>query len=73
MTIPQTLGIFVGIPVLAYVLMSLLVWAGRTHRRPRYRPGQEWTYPPQWWAGDQPVVPSVVIPGTARGGARGTW
>ncbi len=30
-------------------------------KRPRYRPGQTWDYPPQWWAGDQPVV-------TAAGG-----
>jgi hypothetical protein len=76
MTIPETLAVFVGIPVLIYGLIAVLVLVpGRAKRRARYRPGQDWEYPSQWWAGDQPIlVPAAgATPGTTRGGARGTW
>ena len=77
MTIIQTLAVFVGIPVLIYALIAiftLLPGRGRT-RRPKYRPGAEWEFPAQWWAGDQPVVVAgaTEVSGVNGGGARGTW
>jgi hypothetical protein len=72
----QTLLVFVVIPLAIYVGIALLTVV-RMHgkKRPRYRPGQPWDYPAQWWAGDYPVAavdPDLVVAGT-EGGARGTW
>jgi hypothetical protein len=75
-TILQTLLVFVGIPVLIYGLIAILtLLPGRSKKRPRYRPGQSWDYPAQWWAGDQPVVASSAtdVRGANGGGAHGTW
>jgi hypothetical protein len=72
----QTLGIYVLIPlVIVLVVAALTVGRGRAKTRPRYRPGQAWDYPSQFWAGDDPVVakdPADRV-GTRIGGARGTW
>ena len=53
---------FVGIPVLIYALIAVFTLIpGRAKKRPRYRPGQPWEYPAQWWAGDQPVVAAADV------------
>ncbi len=76
MNIFQTLAIYVGGPLVIYggiALLSLL--PSRNKRRLKYRPGQDWDYPPQWWAGDHQIAPAdqaLVVAGT-EGGARGTW
>jgi hypothetical protein len=75
-TILETLAVFVGIPALIYALIAVCtLLPGRGKKRTRYRPGQTWEYPAQWWAGDEPVVAASI--GAARnangGGARGTW
>jgi hypothetical protein len=74
-TILQTIGVFVGIPALIYGTIAVLTMVPGRHKRPRYRPGQAWDYPSQWWAGDQPVV--TAAGGENRlaqgGGAHGTW
>ncbi len=74
MSILQTIGIFVGIPVLIYGTIFLLTMVPGPHRK-RYRPGQSWDYPPQWWAGDQPVVASATADNRLAqgGGAHGEW
>lgn len=75
MSILETLGVFVGIPLAIYLVIGLLVFLPGRHTRRRYRPGEEWTYPPQLWAGDTPVqIPARdVLAGTTEGGARGSW
>lgn len=75
MTILETLAVFVGIPVLIYALIAVFtLLPGRAKRRPRYRPGQTWEYPAQWWSGDQPVVAAAgKASGMSGGGAHGTW
>lgn|GEM_PF-3095895 len=76
MTIIQTLAVFVGIPVLIYALIAIFtLLPGRSKKRPRYRAGQAWGYPAQWWAGDQTVVAaaSADAGGPRGGGAHGTW
>ncbi len=76
MNVLETVLIYVVIPAAIYGGIALLtVVRMRAKKRPRYRPGQSWDYPPQWWAGDFPVVPvdpELVVAGT-EGGARGTW
>jgi hypothetical protein len=75
-TVLETLGIFVLIPlVVVLVVSALTLGRSRAKTRPRYRPGQPWDYPDQFWAGDDPVVaadPEDRV-GTRLGGARGTW
>ena len=76
MNIVQVLAVFIGIPLLVYVIIALLTLVpGRAKTRMRYRPGQSWDYAPQLWAGDQPVVvrQAGVLTPSSRGGARGTW
>lgn len=74
-TILQTIGVFVGLPVLIYGTIFVLTMVPGRHKRPRYRPGQSWDYPPQWWAGDQPVVASAGTENRLAqgGGAHGSW
>ena len=74
-TILQTIGVFVGIPVLIYGTIFVLTMVPGRHKRPRYRPGQAWDYPPQWWAGDQPIVTAAGSESRLGqgGGAHGTW
>jgi hypothetical protein len=74
-TILQTIGVFVGIPVLIYGTIFVLTMVPGRHKRPRYRPGQAWDYPPQWWAGDQPIVTAAGSDNRLAqgGGAHGTW
>lgn len=74
-SIIETIAVFVGIPALIYGIIALLTLVPGRHKRQRYRPGQSWDYPPQWWAGDQPVVASATTDArVARGGgAHGTW
>ncbi|MET0862929.1 MAG: hypothetical protein ABWZ98_01210 [Nakamurella sp.] len=76
MTILETLAVFVGIPVLIYALIgAFTLIPGRSKRRPKDRPGQQWDYPAQWWAGDQPVVGAgtAEAAGMTGGGASGKW
>ncbi|MTD13476.1 hypothetical protein GIS00_05895 [Nakamurella sp. YIM 132087] len=75
MTILETVAVFVGGPLVIYAgIAAFTVLPNRAKARPRYTPGQAWDYPPQWWAGDTPVL-AVDAPGSddAKGGARGTW
>jgi len=75
-TIFQTLAIFVGGPVVIYVVLALFALVpGRAKQRLTYRPGQSWTYPDQWWAGDCPVAPvdPALVAAGSEGGACGTW
>lgn len=74
-TILQTIGVFVGIPALIYGTIAVLTMVPGRRKRPRYRPGQAWEYPPQWWAGDQPIVTAAGSESRLAqgGGAHGTW
>lgn len=40
---------FVGIPVLIFVVVTLLVMAPSLAKAPRYRVGQDWDAAPQWF------------------------
>ncbi len=45
----KMLGIFVGIPVLAFALIWILVSVPSMVRGPRYRPGKEWQAEAEWY------------------------
>ena len=75
-SILQTLAVFVGAPALIYGLIAVFtVVAAKNRKRRRYNPGDVWSYPPQWWAGDHPVaITAGGSPiGDREGGARGEW
>jgi hypothetical protein len=87
-TVLQTIGVYVLIPLALYGVLSLFTLWPRISRGPRYRPGQEWPHEPVWWTGNpegigtgplpvgsgRPVSITRAVPrSTARGGARGNW
>jgi hypothetical protein len=75
LTAVQTLGLFVGIPLLVIGVVYLLVFAGSGARGPRYRAGVAWRGEPQWFGG--PADPERAVesatPTTGGGGARAHW
>lgn len=82
-SIVETILVFVVIPGAIYGLVSLATLRKKFAGAPRYRPGQEWDYPPVWWSANPEGVrethrdtPDGYDPGsasTARGGASGSW
>ena len=48
MTVAETLLVYAVIPLAIIALLVLLNLRG-ARRRPRYRPGQPWDYPPVWY------------------------
>lgn len=86
MTVLQTIGVYLLIPLALYGVIALFTLWPRIARAPRYRPGQEWAYDAVWWTGNPHGVAGhgadagsalpPAVPGgasTARGGARGNW
>jgi hypothetical protein len=77
----ETVLVFVAIPGAIYGVLALLTLRVRASKTPRYRPGQDWDYPPVWWTAHpegaaHPVRvadESVTSARTAWGGARGSW
>lgn len=72
----QTLGLFVGVPAAAFVIIALLCVAPSWGRDPRYRPGLTWTADPTWIGGpEEPDRPAVAAdparPALARAAAEG--
>ncbi|GHF62486.1 hypothetical protein FHX82_002928 [Amycolatopsis bartoniae] len=79
MSIVETILVFALIPAAIYGVVALLTLRSKFAGTPRYRPGQPWEYPPMWWSGNpegigahRQVNPGEA-PGTAVGGARGSW
>lgn len=81
MTVWETIGIFVLIPLALYGVLTLFTLWPKFAARSRYRPGAEWNYEPVWWTGNPDGI-GLVAPSpktsqqagsTARGGARGSW
>lgn len=80
MSLVQTILVLGGIPLAIYAVVSVLTLRRRPSRALRYRPGQDWDYPPVWWVANpagagnpQPVDASTGNARTAKGGARGSW
>lgn len=48
-SIVETVLVFAVIPLAIYGLIALGTLRSKFGSAPRYRPGQEWDYPPVWW------------------------
>jgi hypothetical protein len=71
-----TLLLYVGLPLLATVLIAAVVWLPGAVRANRYRPNKPWNASPVWFAGPaDPVaaVESAAVGDVVRGGASGSW
>jgi hypothetical protein len=76
----ETILVFAGAPLAIYGVVALATLRSKLRGGHRYRPGQPWEYPPQWWSANpagvaearRSGVASQVEP-VARGGARGSW
>lgn len=77
MTIIQTLLVFVGIPLLAVLLITFAVFGKSLLLQPnRYRPMRGWNYEPRWFVAHPEVLGRSAVesgPTTAVGGASGEW
>lgn len=77
MTVAETILYFAVPPAAVYLIITLLVVGPRMRRRPRYRAGKPWPFPPVWWTanpkGAQLPPAEEHPPNGMRGGARGTW
>jgi hypothetical protein len=76
LSVMQTLGIFVGIPVLLFVVIAVLVSAPSAARGPRYRPGLGWWAAPVWFNGPDDAERAVrdAAGSTGQGGgASARW
>jgi hypothetical protein len=78
----QTLGYFVGIPVLIFALLAVLVYAPSMSQGPRYRPGWAWWHDAVWFSGPKGEDMAFADPGEGRdpadatttgGGASARW
>ena len=75
LSVLETLGYFVGIPLALAVLITVLVSAPGMARGPRYRPGVGWWAAPVWFDGPQDPDTAVraATPTIEGGGASARW
>lgn len=67
LSVLETLGIFVGIPLAIFALIALLVFLPSIIRGPRYRPGRDWMANPVWFgATDEAQKALEAAPSTAE-------
>lgn len=59
LSVLETVGLFVGIPLLVAVVLTVLTFAASGARGPRYRPGLTWWAEPVWIGGPQTAVSPV--------------
>jgi hypothetical protein len=79
-TAVETILVLVFGPLAIMGVLAVLTLWPKFARTPRYRPGQEWNYPPVWWTAEPEAAGSSRSPAalegtahTARGGAHGSW
>jgi hypothetical protein len=72
--LPATLLLFVGIPLIGFIVAGLLAFQPSKDANRRYRPGRPWTHEPVWF-GDESALERepqrAALPGA--GGASGSW
>ena len=80
MSVWETVLVYAIIPMAISLFVALLAARKGLSRRPRYRVGDRWNYPPVWYganpegAGLPKVIDHGVQPtGAVRGGAHGDW
>jgi hypothetical protein len=86
-SVVETILVFAGIPLAIILLFAVLTLLPGRQKKARYKPGQQWEYPPVWWEphptggghggahGGAHALPagSAASAGGPLGGARGTW
>jgi hypothetical protein len=74
LSLPVTLLLFVGIPILGFAVAAALAFRPSKGASRRYRPGRTWTHEPVWF-GDESALEReptrAALPGA--GGASGNW
>lgn len=81
MTIPETVGVFVGIPAGIILLITIAVYGkSLLHQPNRYRPGRPWPFAASWYVPHPDALTTATVPDgtgatstTAIGGASGEW
>ncbi|WP_029429477.1 hypothetical protein [Blastococcus sp. URHD0036] len=88
MSTVETILVFAGIPLAIILLFAALTLLPGRARKARYKPGQQWEYPPVWWephptgsahdgghGGAHALTAghSTATSAGPLGGARGTW
>ena len=70
-------ALFVGIPLLLVIILSLLIWSGKAPHPATYKMSEPWTHEPILWAATDEHVGDPHGHGsdtlTVGGGASGTW
>lgn len=76
----EVILIMVGVPLIIMILLGLLTLRPHFTRPRRYRPGEQWSYPPVLWTANPEAVRDGMAhhrsrngSGGTRGGARGNW
>jgi hypothetical protein len=74
LSLPINLLLFVGIPLVGFLIAGSLAFAPSKGSNRRYRPGRPWTHEPVWF-GDESTLERepqrAALPGA--GGASGSW
>ena len=71
--------IFIGIPLLLVVVLSVLIWSHKGPHPATYKLSEKWTYPPILWAATDEVFGHGAHAGhgtsevSVGGGASGKW
>ena len=74
LSVPLEVLLFIGLPLLGFVIAALLAFRPQRGANRRYRPGRPWAFEPVWF-GDESVLEQgaqrAALPGA--GGANGRW
>ena len=75
LTVIQTLGWFVVLPITLFVVIAILATLPSMSRGPRYRPGLGWWAAPIWFNGpdDADTAVRTATATTGGGGASARW
>lgn len=74
LSVPLEVLLFIGIPVVGFIIAALMAFRPQRGTARRYRPGRQWTHEPVWF-GDESALEyepqRAALPGA--GGASGRW
>jgi hypothetical protein len=74
LSVPLEVLLFVGVPLLGFIIAASLAFRPQRGAARRYRPGRPWTFEPVWF-GDESALElepqRAALPGA--GGASGRW
>ncbi len=74
LSLPLTLLLFVGLPLVGFIIGGAMAFRPQRGARRRYRPGRPWTHEPVWFGDESSLEHEpkrAALPGA--GGANGRW